>query len=63
MIMGAFDWLRQALEQQQDEGCEATPEAQKFVNDYGNQVETAKRSLQEQQERARQERSASESDL
>jgi hypothetical protein len=62
MIMGVFDWLKQVLEQQQDESCETTPEAKKFITDYDNQVETAKQSLRERQTKDREERSASKGD-
>jgi len=60
--MGVFGWLKNALEQHEQSDCETTPEAKRFVNDYDKQVETAKRSLQEHQEKERKERSASEDD-
>lgn len=56
--MGAFSWLKEALEQHRQDGCETTPEAENFVNDYGNQVEDEKRALQERQEQEREERSS-----
>lgn len=59
--MAAFGWLKKAVEQHQQDGCETSSEAENFVNDYGRQVEVSKRSLKERQERERKERS-SESD-
>lgn len=56
--MGVFSWLQEALEQQQQDGCETTPAAEKFVQEYDDQVETSKRSLQERQEQERQERTS-----
>lgn len=56
--MGVFGWLQEALEQHQQGGCETTPPAEKFVQEYDDQVETSKRSLQERQEQERQERTS-----
>lgn len=56
--MGVFSQLQEALEQHQQGGCKTTLEAEKFVNDYGDQVEASKRSLQERQEQERKERTS-----
>jgi hypothetical protein len=56
--MSIFGWLQQSLEQHQQSGCETTPEAEKFVNKYSEQVEAAKQALKERQEQERQERSS-----
>ncbi len=56
--MAAFGWLKQALEQHQQDGCETSSEAEKFVDDYSRQVEDSKRSLKERQEKERKERSS-----
>lgn len=54
--MAAFGWLKKAVEQHQQDGCETSSEAENFVNDYSRQVEASKRSLKERQERERKER-------
>jgi hypothetical protein len=56
--MSIFSWLQQSLEQNQQSGCETTPEAEKFVNRYSEQVEAEKQSLRERQAQERQERSS-----
>lgn len=55
--MSIFSSLKQALEQHQQDGCKTTSEADKFVNEYDDRVETSKRSLKERQEQERQEQS------
>jgi hypothetical protein len=57
-IMGAFSWLKKALEQHQESGCETTPEAESFVDEYSKQIEAAKRSLRERQKREQEEQSS-----
>ena len=59
-IMGAFSCLKQALEQNEQNGCETTSAAKNFVSEYDKQVEAEKQSLQERQGQDRKERSASE---
>ena len=56
--MSVFGSLKEALDQHQQDGCKTTSEAEKFVSEYGDQVETSKRSLQERQERERQQQSS-----
>jgi hypothetical protein len=56
--MGVFSWLQEALEQHQQVGCEVTPEAEKFVAEYSDLVESSKRSLQARQEQERKERTS-----
>jgi hypothetical protein len=60
--MGALSWLKKALEQCQQDGCQTSPKVKDFLNNYDNHIETAKRVLQERQEAERKERSSSEGD-
>lgn len=60
--MGAFSWLQNALEEHRQNGCETTPEAKSFVDEYSKQVEAEKHSMRERQEKERSSRSAAKSD-
>ena len=55
-MMGVFNQLQEALGQHQQGDCKITPEADKFVNDYSDRVEAAKKFLQECQEQERKEK-------
>ena len=51
--MGAFDRLKEDLNQQRERGCEPSDNAKKFVEDYDRRVKDETRSLKDRQERDR----------
>ena len=55
-MMGVFNQLQESLGQHQQCDCKITPEADKFVNDYSDRVEAAKKILEECQEQERKEK-------
>lgn len=51
--MGVFDQLKEALETQRERGCETTPAAKDFVENYDDHVRNAAKQLRERQARDR----------
>ncbi|MEM9949759.1 MAG: hypothetical protein AAF215_03515 [Cyanobacteria bacterium P01_A01_bin.123] len=54
--MGPFDQLQEDFDKQRERGCEPSPKAEKFVEDYSDRVEAEKQALKDRQAQERRER-------